>query len=212
MIMKSKLSPLLFSGIALLFLFNPSSAATLNSSNGELLGAFNVLVDGKYYNVEFKDGTAEDLFKSNDAWNFTFTTVEEAKSASQALYDQVFIQDNGYKIYDDNPELTIGVESLLMGVISTPYELDVNGLNVANWAMVNYGITAGSEDLVPALGPYYSGIDIDYGDSLSYTYAKWHEAVPVPTTFILFLTGLLYITNMNRKKTGNKYTNQENFS
>ncbi len=76
----------LASFFVLLLASSSASAATLNVSGGQLLGASGVIVDGSSYNVQFLDGTCISLYNGCDALSdFTFQTVAAVVLASQAL-------------------------------------------------------------------------------------------------------------------------------
>ena len=80
--------------LALILSVSGASAATLNVVGGQLLGATGVVVDGSSYNVVFLDGTCINLYDGcDDVADFTFQTGAAALLASQALLDQVFVND-----------------------------------------------------------------------------------------------------------------------
>lgn len=94
-----------------------SSAAETIVTNGKLLGATGVLVNGSSYNVSFVDGTCAALFSGCDQnTDFVFQDSAAARAASQALLDQVFLG-----IYDTNPELTSGCSSTSTCTAFTPF-------------------------------------------------------------------------------------------
>ena len=95
-------------------------STTLVVEDGQLMGATDVLVDGDYYNVEFVDGRASDLFMVAGEYTFTFTTEDEATAAAQALLYQVFL-DVSLGGFDTDPELTNGINTISYGRILTPY-------------------------------------------------------------------------------------------
>jgi len=104
--------------------------------NGKLSGARNVTIgDLGTYNVKFVKGDCWTVFKGCSRELFTFHTAADAKSASQALLDQVFVG-----IYDDLPELSANCDTFACGV-TTPYELGswsnmptFYDYTAANWA------------------------------------------------------------------------------
>lgn len=100
-------------------LHNSASAAVVPLfENGKLSGARNVTVgDLGTYTVKFVKGDCRTVFKDCSRELFTFHTAADAKSASQALLDQVFVG-----IYDDLPELSANCDTFACGV-TTPYEL-----------------------------------------------------------------------------------------
>ena len=72
----------------------PSFAATLNvDGSGQKRGAAGVDVGGTLYDVTFRDVTCIALFDGCDeASDFTFATQGDARVASQALLDRVFVE------------------------------------------------------------------------------------------------------------------------
>jgi hypothetical protein len=92
-------------------------AATPDVVDGELVGAFDVLVGTTLYDVVFQDGTCVDLFDGcDDSADFVFQTSGAANQASLALLGQVLLGT-----YDDMPELTAGCENLNVCYVTTPY-------------------------------------------------------------------------------------------
>jgi hypothetical protein len=89
-----------------------ASAATLNVSDGQLMGASGVDVNGALYDVEFIEGTCIALYSGCDeVSDFPFQTEDDARDAAQALLDQVFI-DGVYGQFDTIPTLTYGCSYL----------------------------------------------------------------------------------------------------
>jgi hypothetical protein len=94
--------------VALVLAVAGATAATLDVSNGERLGAFGVDVGGALYDVAFADGTCIALFSvCYEPSDFTFTTLPSAHFASRALMDQVLI-DGGPGSFDSIPQDTHG--------------------------------------------------------------------------------------------------------
>ena len=83
-----------------------ASAILIVDSNGILLGATGVTVDGAPYDVEFLDGTCVAVFSGCDvASDFQFQTQGAAGVAAQALLDQVLL-DGPLGQFDSSPALT----------------------------------------------------------------------------------------------------------
>ena len=68
-------------------------AATLNVVVGQLHGATGVDVGGTLYDVVFLDGSCISVYGTCEQSSFTFNSESDATIASQALIDQVFIND-----------------------------------------------------------------------------------------------------------------------
>jgi hypothetical protein len=128
--------------VAVLFIqaASSASAATLNVSGGQLLGAFGVDVGGNLYNVDFLNGTCIALYDGcDDVSDFTFQTFAAADLASQALLDQVFL--NGADLFDTAPELTNGCNPLqgeVLCVAITPFDF----LDSQNAVALNHAVEA----------------------------------------------------------------------
>ena len=84
--------------------------------NGVLMGATGVTVNGKLYDVEFKDGSCNSLFNNCDDSLFAFRNETDAKAASQALFDLVFTGD-----WDTHPDKTNGCTNTGVCVVITNY-------------------------------------------------------------------------------------------
>jgi hypothetical protein len=103
-------------------IWTPVPPATQVVVGGELVGATNVNVGGKLYDVQFVEGTCVNLYDGcDDVSDFTFTTVEDALQAGLALKDQVFL-DGGGGNFDTVPNLTAGCSGALCGT-TFPYGL-----------------------------------------------------------------------------------------
>lgn len=118
----------------------PSSYASviLEVTNGYLMGAKSVNVDGTLYDVSFLDGSCDSLFDNCNPANFTFTNEATARDAAQALLDQVFVNTPGVGNFDDYPALTNGcivypnpVASHSLCAARIPYSLQTRALAVA---------------------------------------------------------------------------------
>lgn len=91
------------------------------SDDGTLLGAENVVVNDKFYNVSFQDGFCFRLYNGcNDASDFVFNTEADADAASQALLAQVF-RDVGDNLFDSKPELTNYCTNTIFCTAITPF-------------------------------------------------------------------------------------------
>ena len=110
---------LLLSLVLVLASASPAASLSLDVSGGQLFGAFGVDVAGDPYNVEFIDSSCVAIFGDCDApTDFAFTTFNEAKAATQALFDQVLV-DGIAGSFDSQPALTNGCESPLQCLVIT---------------------------------------------------------------------------------------------
>jgi hypothetical protein len=158
-------------------------ATTIIVSNGELIGAEDVLVKGILYDVAFVEGSCESLFGGcNDAY-FMFHTLADAITASYALLDQVFL--NGPSgAFDDTPELTYGCETPGYCQALTPYQF-VSPFTVLLGDATNY--TGNSNDYAQS-----NEAGIRYNTTLGPTqvYAKWSVASVPDVTGTMSLLGV----------------------
>jgi hypothetical protein len=169
-----------------------ASAATLVVSGGQLLGASDVDVNGTLYDVEFLDGTCVALFGGCDeVSDFTFHTEYDARDASRALLNEVFI-DGVEGPFDTRAELTFGCNDTTMCNAVTPY-----GLVVRNTIMVFRAVNHNTEtqDLITA---NTTGKKLDYATYSSSVYAVW-TVVPEPGTGLLVGLGLVALCARGRR-------------
>jgi hypothetical protein len=182
--------------VAVLFIqaASSASAATLNVSGGQLLGAFGVDVGGNLYNVDFLNGTCIALYDGcDDVSDFTFQTFADADLASQALLDQVFL--NGADLFDTAPELTNGCnppQGEVACLVVTPFDVSDVVINAVAW---NHAIEA--DDITASAGP----ITPDQISRIASgrTWAVW-TPVPEPGTAVLMGLGLLGLSVRNRRE------------
>jgi hypothetical protein len=173
----------------LLLASSAARAATLNVVGGQLLGAYDVDVDGTLYDVEFLDGTCDDLFSGCNSGAFVFQTQADALAASQALLDQVFL-DGVLGTFDTDPEFTNGCAYQPSCSVTTPYGR--NG---------SYADGASAQNLYEGDVDYtYTGIVLRTLDTSGFagaTWARW-TAVPEPGTAILLGGALLSLAGRRR--------------
>ena len=104
----------LYLGIAALSLSISSAQATviLNvDGSGQLTGAENVDVGCVLYDVTFVEGTCVSIFDGCDPADFDFNTFDDANDAVQALFAQVFTDDDpALGLFDTFTALTKGCE------------------------------------------------------------------------------------------------------
>ena len=118
-----------------------SYSATLNITNGILMGASNVDVNGALYDVHFLDGTCEDLFNGcNDNSDFTFSNPTndgtQINAAMTALLEQVFL-DTPLGAFDTNPALINGCILSIQCTAQTPLFVNIPGNGLGITAAVN---------------------------------------------------------------------------
>jgi hypothetical protein len=167
-----------------------AQAATLNVVGGQLLGASGVDMDGSLYGVEFLDGTEFALYDgSDDMSGFTFQALAAAILASQALLDQVFLDDADGK-FDSVPSRTNGcdVEAFSCNAFSPfGYRPIANGTGFVETQLSRNGdSTSFDEGAEPS-----TNVEVEPDQSFNSggTFAAWTPA-PEPTTALLLSFGL----------------------
>lgn len=173
--------------ITLLILSFTSSAhaAIKVIEDGQLIGAKNVDVNGMLYDVEFAAGNCVEIFDGCDELSdFTFNTEELAGAASQALLNQVFINDE-VGFHRLMSELTLGCFGATCNVY-TPYNLEGDTLFIYLASFSAFTLFFPTED---------NRLQFDNCLNLC---AKW-TPVPVPTAAWLFLSGLIGLVWKSRK-------------
>ena len=166
--------------LAFVFLSVPASAAVTLEVNGsgQITRASGVNVSGTLYDVEFLDGTCENLFSGcDDPTDFIFNS-SDADLAAQALIDQVFLG-----AFDFDPDLTAGCTSAF-GVCFAWIPTGVSGsLFSASVAANQYD----DGDYVTS-GLWY--VTDDFADNQDYTFARFSlSAVPEASTWAMMLLG-----------------------
>lgn len=181
--------------VLLLSLSSHAYSATLNvNGSGKLTGATGVMVNGNSYDVEFLDGSCEEVFDGCDELSdFTFHSQSSAIDASQALLDQVFLG-----AFDTDPSKTIGISGTV-GKSYTAFAFNSKGA-VQAWAPENH--VDESDDFVNTL---FGGLSINTDISLSgyadRVWAKWNvSTVPVPAAAWLFGSALIGLLGIARRR------------
>jgi len=162
-----------------------------------LLGADNVEVNKKFYNVRFVDGTCIMLFNGCDASDdFLFNTLDSAIAASDSLLLQVF---NGDSLYDLGPSLTNGCsDDTLCGVFT--------GYNIAYKFAPVVGVLLRNYDSGPSVDFHQYGVtQHTFINSLSNSklvYAVWSGPVEAsaPGTAMVLLMGIAGLIVSQRRK------------
>lgn len=96
------------SALMLTSVMQANAAVTYTFENGNLKSAQGISVGSNLYDVEFLDGTFNDLFPDVTSLP-TATNVNELLSFGDALLDQVFL-DGPSGLLDSTPSLTYGCE------------------------------------------------------------------------------------------------------
>lgn len=161
--------------------------------NSELFGASGIVVNGLTYSVSFVDGTCEQTFGTCELSKFTFQTEESALTASQALLDQVFL-DDGY-MFDSVPTKTNGCESTSSECgVNTPYGINSNLNTVVSAAAIN-DVPTGVDLAIPGGN---TSLDLDFTDVAFVVWALWTldaddglTTVPEPSSLAICALGLM---------------------
>lgn len=159
----------------------------IDSVDNKLIGATDVTVNGINYDVSFIDD-----FSYPEGTGPTFTTLLDARAASQALLDYVLIG-----VYDTAPTLTRGITLLYNGnraFIVTAYELLSGGFR----GMAAVNTTSFNDDITTI-----NASSTDYSDHPAAVLAVWTESaapVPEPSTVFLLGSGLAGLAWYRRKR------------
>lgn len=162
------------------FIASASATPILTVTNGKLMGATNVVVDGTAYDVLFKDGSFNSLFPSGFA-NMPWATSAWGAAAATALSEQVFTG-----IYDTTPALTNGCTNTSYCDIFTTYKsvITPGGFDVRY--LRNYSGT--SVDTFYNLSNWIKTADLS--TYVYTTYAVWSPSSDVPEPGSVALVGL----------------------
>ena len=170
----------------------PASAATLlTDSDGILIGATGVNVNGDFYDVSFVDGTCADVFSGCDTLSdFDFGSLSDAYYATAALYSQVFIEP--YRTDADAVRgCDEGGEPYCWAFVPTGGFVNVNGGTQAQvlFSDVNNILGYGPGQIFQTATP----ADLDWATAEWVTWAKFTPAivasVPEPSTWAMMLLG-----------------------
>jgi len=167
--------------LATIFLMPVANATPILVSGSQRVEyALNVVVKNKNYRVDFIDGSPCDIWTACDPSLFAFNTNADAKSAAQALLDQVFVTWSNGDPIDSQPGRLRGIGNVDAGEIFTPYWFNSNGMYV----VVTVNGVDEVNDIYFSEGPFSVGYDST--NSIEMVWAKWtFISVPEPSTFIL---------------------------
>jgi hypothetical protein len=187
-----------------------SYGATLHTSNGSLLGASGVNVNGALYDVSFQDGVCADLYDGCDQnSDFPFANPLDADdvtmglAANIALLEQVFI-DSPLGAFDSVPSLTNGCFAVGGCQVSTPLFLSQGGNGLGILWLFNRNNVDG--DIGTGSGAGLRSFDTRIQNPVndSHVYAVWHLAAPVPEAppYAMLLAGmaLVGVTTLRRRQ------------
>ena len=159
----------------------PTYAATLIvNSSGILTGAAGVDVGGTSYDVEFVSGSCTEVFGTCSQASFAFKGVTSARSAGQALLDQVLLNVPQGQ-FDSQPNLTNGCPLSNECIIEIPYTTVLVGSTpfVSTIEAVNFSSSA--SDIV---------IGSTYVTSVRLPFARFTlSPAPEPATWAMMLAG-----------------------
>lgn len=169
-----------------------AGSATLKVSDGELMGASAVIVEGRTYNVEFLDGTCIERFNGcDDPSDFVFQNQASATFAASALLEQVLL-DSPLGLFDSTPTLINGctpAPAFNLCVIATPFY--VGPTHVFTMKAYNWNGVFNDALEMNAYEP-----NNNFEDAYT-TWARW--TIPETGTLALFGLGLISLARSARK-------------
>jgi hypothetical protein len=184
-------------------------------SNGILTGATGVEVAGLLFDVQFVDGTCGSVYTDCGLGTlFPIPSPADARIASQALLDQVFI-DGNVGVFDTYPNLTTGCERGFQCLVLTPYRVEPPpplslDLIVDTWTAFNtcsfsnlFSCGTPPDQISQAPFAVLPGFDttIVSARSVEYVWALWTpHAVPEPGTTTCLGAALLAFVLTQRRR------------
>ncbi|GAB4394537.1 MAG: hypothetical protein Tsb0032_20610 [Kiloniellaceae bacterium] len=171
------------------------AGAILQVSDGRLLGAKNVDIGGTLYDVTFQNGTCSELNSGCDeASDFMFQTYNDGMAAGAALRDQVLL-DSPLGLFDSISGLTGGCTTLA-NTCNILFGITLNGALATNpsrlHAIVVNNRSSGSDNVSYTLEWHIRNTTgINNMTWASFSLAGSTNAIPEPSTLLLFAGGLL---------------------
>jgi hypothetical protein len=188
----------------------------LDLDNGQLVGAFNVDVDGiGIFDVDFVDLA----FNAISDFDIVATALN-VNAFTSALLSDVFI-DVGNFLFDDIPSLTLGCEASDLCKVNVPTSLSGSGSVVFFGSAENQSLASNQPDEI-SLGGITVGNDLSLAESAvfarftlaperiapsatsflqaSFQFAPASQEVPEPSSFLMILLGLLIVVSYRRNR------------
>ena len=168
-----------------------SWSQTAITDAGQLAGFDDIHIGDLSYDVRFIDGSFLTIFGGSSGLDFD--TEVKANLAATALLEAI----SAYPLYDSQPALTTGCNSLNACSIRTPFShTGVGGRNRA-FAASNYDTQPNAAELIVNI--HY---DYDTTHDRGRVYADWSQptVIPVPAVIWLMGTGLLGLFGYSRRK------------
>lgn len=169
-----------------------SATPILKVENGQLIGALGVDVDGQLLDVSFIEGSCIASFTGcDDAEDFFFQDQQSATAASQALLDQVLI-DNELGLFDSDPTLVNGCANSFACYPTTPF----SPVSIYDSFMSGFAAYNSNNEEIDQLSLSYTRRDVDISILDFEVWADWQisrASVPEPNTLLLMLTGVMII-------------------
>jgi len=165
--------------------FGPAVAATLTPT-----GATGIELSGAFYDVTFVDGSCAEVFDGCNNSNFFFSSTDETRAATLALFD--LFNSPGNEALTDNPELINGCESVHSCSIHTGWFTTVFQTDGLQRVFGSYLTVYDETNLL--MDHVWDGYEIALGNGSSSVHAVWSvasvAAVPLPAGLVLLLTSL----------------------
>ena len=165
-----------------------NAATQIIDTNGKLIGATDVNVNGTFYDVSFVDGSCVSAFDGCDEQSdFDFSSISQAESAAQALLDQVLI-DGTLGAFDSDPTKTFGCSYSDDCVILVPWSAD-DDLVFSRFALNYSSAISSTYGVADHTGGEASNKSTSLSTDAVFARFALVSDVPEPSTWLLMLIG-----------------------
>ena len=178
-----------------------NAAVTYTVENGNLMSAQGIIVGGSLYDVEFVDGTFNNLFPTGTSIP-SVNSFNEVLAFGNALLDQVFI-DGPSGLWDSSPTLTNGCEfanycEMIVPIVNTSVNF-VSAFNSAtDTTFVDFQTQVGDFVVTQNLDRNYPTDQFNHRTFAKFTQQSVSPVPEVPNQ-VLLAVGSLILLGMSRR-------------